>query len=167
MFLYITWTTAVSHTTAVPHSSYHLLCMVEWSLGGHCCVCINHSAQNFKGWLTKTLKREDISNFINICRTNSIQALNLRGFLCRFWLCHSNDILKSKEKIAVGTGVPFQRQEVSGNKANAKLVNHIQPQLSRLCQKSSWTPISQNADGAPPYWGFQRCVTYVWPTAEI
>ena len=37
-----------------------------------------------------------------------------------------------------------------------KLVNYIQPQLNRLCQKSSWTPTSQNADEAPPYWGFQR-----------
>ena len=37
-----------------------------------------------------------------------------------------------------------------------KLVNHIQPQLTRLCPNSSWTPTSQNADGAPLYWAFQR-----------
>ena len=35
-------------------------------------------------------------------------------------------------------------------------VNHIRPQLTRLCQNSSWTPTSQNADGALPYWQFQR-----------
>ena len=53
----IAWIRAVRHRTAVPNSSYHLLCMLEWSLSGH---CINHSAQNFKGWLRKTLK---ISHF--------------------------------------------------------------------------------------------------------
>ena len=51
------WIRAVRHRTAVPHSSYDLLCMLEWSLSGHCSVCINHSAQNFKGWLRKTLNR--------------------------------------------------------------------------------------------------------------
>ena len=30
-----------------------------------------------------------------------------------------------------------------------KLVNHIRPQLTRLCPNSSWTPTSQNADGHP------------------
>ena len=37
-----------------------------------------------------------------------------------------------------------------------KLVNHIRPQLSRLCGKSSWTPTSQNVDEAPQHWRFQR-----------
>ena len=37
-----------------------------------------------------------------------------------------------------------------------KPVNHIRPQLTRLCPNSSWTPTSQNANGAPPCWGFQR-----------
>ena len=38
-----------------------------------------------------------------------------------------------------------------------KPVNHIRPQLTSLCPNSSWTPTPlQNADGAPPYWGFQR-----------
>ena len=63
----------------------------------------------------------DISNFINIFRTNTIQVLNLHGFLCRFWLCPSNDNLKINENIAVGIGTPFLRQEVSGNKANTSL----------------------------------------------
>ena len=51
----IVWIRAVRHRTAVPHSSYHLLCMLEWSLSGHSSVCINHSAENFKEWLRKTL----------------------------------------------------------------------------------------------------------------
>ena len=113
--------------------------MRECWLSGHCCVFIYHPAQDFKGWLKKT--PEDFSNFINICRTNSIQVLNLHGFLCRLWLYHSNDILKIKEKNAVGTGTLFQRQGTKQTqiKPNAnrglpiKLVNHIQPQLSRFC----------------------------------
>ena len=53
-FAHIAWIRAVRHRTAVPHSSYHLLCMLKWSLSRHCSVCINHSTQNFKGWLRKT-----------------------------------------------------------------------------------------------------------------
>ena len=92
-------------------------------------------------------------------------------FFCRFWLCPSIYILKINEIIAVATGTPFQRQERKSLetkqtqvKPNAnrgwpmKPVNHIRPQLIRLCPNSSWTPTSQNADGAPPYWGFQRYV---------
>ena len=72
------------------------------------------------------------------------------------------------KKIAVGTGTPFQRQEVSGNKRKTQVkpnanrgwpikpVYHIRQQLTRLCPNSFWTPTSQNADGAPPYWAFQR-----------
>ena len=37
---FIAWTATVSHRTAVPHSSYHLLGMFEWSLSLHSCVCI-------------------------------------------------------------------------------------------------------------------------------
>ena len=57
IFTCIAWIRAVRHRTTVPHSSYHLLCMLEWSLSGHCSLCINHSAQNIKGWLRKTLNR--------------------------------------------------------------------------------------------------------------
>ena len=53
----IAWIRAVRHRTTVPHSSYHLRWMLEWSVSGHCSVCINHSTQNFKGWLGKTLNR--------------------------------------------------------------------------------------------------------------
>ena len=35
-----------------------------------------------------------------------------------------------------------------------KPVNHIRPELTRLCPTSSWTTTSQNADGPPPYCGF-------------
>ena len=91
----IGWATAVSHKTAGPHRSYHLLCMLEWSLSDHRCVCINLTARNLNIWLKKF---EDISNFINICRKNSFQVLNLHGFLRRFWLCHSNEIFIINEK---------------------------------------------------------------------
>ena len=43
-----------------------------------------------------------------------------------------------------------------------KLVNHIRPQLTRLCPNSSWTPTSQNADGASLYWGFQPYASFGW-----
>ena len=43
-----------------------------------------------------------------------------------------------------------------------KPVNHIRPQLTRLCPNSSWTPTSRNGDGAPPYLGFQ-CYACVRP----
>ena len=42
-----------------------------------------------------------------------------------------------------------------------KLVNHIRPQQTRLCPNSSWTPTSKNADGAPPYWGFQHYASHM------
>ena len=47
-----------------------------------------------------------------------------------------------------------------------KLVNHIQLQLRKLHWKSSWTPTSQNADGAPPYWGFE-CHVLTHSAAQI
>ena len=89
--------------------------MLEWSLSGHCSVCINHSAQNCKGWLRKTLNRRH-SILINTCRTNSIQVLNLHGFLCRFWLCPSIYILKMNEKLLFVLGAPCR--DISGNQAN-------------------------------------------------
>ena len=141
--------------------------MLEWSLSGHCSVCINHSAQNFKGWPKKKTQIEDRSNFTKIFRTISIRFLNLHGFIYRFWLCPSNGILKINEKNAVCTGTPYRDRRCLGTKRtqvkpnanrgwSIKLVNHIQLQLSRLCPKSSWTPTSQNEDGAPPCWVFQR-----------
>ena len=93
----IAWTTAVSHTTAVRYSSYHLRCMLEWSQSGHCCICINHSAHNFKWWLKKTPNRRHLQLYWYL-PTNSIPVLNLHGFLCRFWLCPSNNILKINEQ---------------------------------------------------------------------
>ena len=131
------------HRTAVPHSSYHLLCMLEWSLGGHSCVCINHSTQNFKGCLKKT-RIEDISNFINICRTNPIKVLKLGGFiLCRSWVCPSNNILKINQTNCCWYCDPLSKTgslcEQSKHKLNPmqtiKLVNHIQSQISRLRPK--------------------------------
>ena len=37
----------------------------------------------------------NISNFINICRTNSIQVLNLYDYFCIFWLCPPSDVIKT------------------------------------------------------------------------
>ena len=91
--LIIARTTAVSHRTAIPHSAHHLLYMLEWSLSGHCSVCINHSAHNFKDDWRKP-RTEDIFNFLNICHINSIQVLNLSGCRCRCLQCPSNVILK-------------------------------------------------------------------------
>ena len=62
--------------------------------------------------------------------------------------------LSFKDKNSLGT----KQTQVEPNANRGwpiKLDNHIQPQLSRLCPKSSWTPASQNANGTPPYWGFQ------------
>ena len=84
------------HRTAVPHRSYHLRYMLEWSLSGHCSVCINHSAQNFKGWLRKTLNRRHF--YLSQYLSYKLQVLNLHGFRRRFWLCPSIYILKINGK---------------------------------------------------------------------
>ena len=105
-------------------------------------------------------KIEDISNLINIYHTNSIQVLNLHGFLYRFWLCLQTIPWKLITKLVLVLGSPFRDRKCLGTKqtqvkTNAnrdrsiKLDNHIQPQLNRWCPKSSWSPTSQNADGAP------------------
>ena len=113
----IAWTTTVTQRTAVPRSSFqYCLCVsADWVATAVFSSITPHRTSK-DDWRKPQL--EDFSNFINICRTNSIQVLNLHGFLCRLWLCHSNDILKIKEKNAVGTGTLFQRQGVFGNKAN-------------------------------------------------
>ena len=60
-------------------------------------------------------------------------------------------------------GATVEVLEWISNNANRgwpiKPVNYIILQLTRLCPNSSWSPTSQNADGAPPYWGFQRYVS--------
>ena len=165
----IAWTTTVTQRTAVPRSSFHY------------CLCVNADwvATAVFSFITphRTSKDDrrksqidDFSNLIDIFRTNSIQVLNLHGFLCRLGLCHSNDILKIKEKKLLALGPSFRDRESLGTKqtqikpnANKGLpikpVNHIQPQLSRLCPKSSWTPTSQNADGATHSGGFNAMYT--------
>ena len=101
----IAWIRAVRHKkrTAVPHICYRLRCMLGWSLSGHWSVCINHSVHNFKGWLRKTLNKRHF-HLIYICCTNSIQVLNLDGFLCRFRLWPSIYILKINEKMLLVLG---------------------------------------------------------------
>ena len=86
--------------------------------------------------------------------------LNFHGFLCRFWLCPSIYILKINENMLLVLGPPYRHRKSLGitqtqvnPNANRgwpiKPVNHIRPQLTRLCSNSSWTSTSQNADGAP------------------
>ena len=71
-------------------------------------------------------------------------------------------------------GLPFRdrkslRTKQTQVKLNAKrgwpinLINHIQPQLSKMCPKSSWTLTSQSTDGAFPYCEFQCYVNGVSP----
>ena len=74
-----------------------------------------------------------LDSVFNSLTPNDIQVSNLHGFRCRFWLCPTIYILKINEKIAVGTGTYFQRQEVSGNKVNTSLTQCKQ----RLAHKTS------------------------------
>ena len=66
-------------------------------------------------------------------------------------LCPGDLCLQSPENIRNQT----QDKPNANRGLPIKLVNHIQLQLRKLHWKSSWTPTSQNADGAPPYWGFE------------
>ena len=55
----------------------------------------------------------EVAKWINICRSNPIQILNLREFFVGFYVCSSNDTFEKKyKKSDVGTGAPQQRQEV-------------------------------------------------------
>ena len=133
-----------------------------WPLSGHCSVCINHPAQNFKGWLRKTLNRRHFHLYRYLSYKSPKPA-----WICRFWLCPSIYILKIDEKNCCRYRKSLERKQTQV-KPNANIgwpvkpVNHIRPQLTILCPNSSWAPNSQNADGAPPYWGFQPYVS-VWP----
>ena len=51
------------------------------SLSGHCSVCINHRTSK-DDW--RKSQTEDISNFSNICHTNSIQVLICMDFFVDF-----------------------------------------------------------------------------------
>ena len=115
---HIAWTTAVGHRTAVPHTSYHLpACLSGHLVATAVFALITPHRTSNDG--SRKPQIEDISNFIDNCHTNSIHVLNLHGFLCRFGLWHSNDILRINEKkVLLVLGPHFQRQEVSGNKAN-------------------------------------------------
>ena len=72
---------------------------------------------------------------------------------------------KLMKKLLLVLGPPFrdrksmetrETQVKSNSKSGCSIkpVNHIRPQLTRLCPNSSWTPTSQNADGTAPYWDF-------------
>ena len=151
-FSNISWIRAVRHRTAVPHSSYQLRCMLEWSVSGHCTVCINHSAQNLKRWLSKTVNRRRF-HLINICCKNSIQVLNLHGFLCRFWLCHSIYILKIIEKLLLVLGPHFRVR-----KSPETIQTQVKPNANRdwpmqptTTSDRSWPDCAQILPGPPPH----------------
>ena len=93
----IAWTTTVTQRTAVPRTSFHYcLCVsADWVATAVFSFITPHRTSK-DDWRKPQI--EDFSNLIDICRTNPIQVLNLHGFLCRLWFCHSNDILKIKEK---------------------------------------------------------------------
>ena len=170
--LFIAWIRAVRHRTAVPHNSYHLRCMLEWSLSGLCGFCINRSAQNFKGWLRKTLNRRPFHLYQYLsCKFHSSFKpawISLLSLVVTFNLYFENQW----KKLLLLLGPPFRDRKSLETiptqvKPNAnrgwsiKPVNHIRPQLTKLCPNSSGTPTSQNADGALPYWGFQRYVSFI------
>ena len=72
-------------------------CTLEWSLRGHQHILFNHSQRTSKGNSRKPRMKE-VSNFINICRTNSIQVLNQHEHFRKKILCPSNAIF-GKTKI--------------------------------------------------------------------
>ena len=76
----IAWIRAVRHRTAVPHSSYHLLCMLKWSLSGHCSVWINHPTHNFKELLRNTLNRRHLHLYQYV-------SYKLLSSFKRAWIC--------------------------------------------------------------------------------
>ena len=137
--------------------------VTEWPL-----QCLHyHSAQIFKVRLKKTPNRRLFQLYYYL--SYKLHSSFKPGWIfCRFRLCPSNDILKINLKKILVLGPLLRDRGSLGTKqtqvkSNAnrcwriKLVNHIQPQLSRLCP-DSWTPNSQNADGAPSSLGFQRYV---------
>ena len=86
------------------HSSLHLLWMLEWPLSGQCMLTLITFLGTSNWWLKKILNA-NISNLININWTHFIQVLNHRGYLYRFWLCPSNDILHIYEKMVLRLGL--------------------------------------------------------------
>ena len=121
LLVFIAWIGAVRHRTAVPHSTYHLLCMLEWSLSGHYSVCINHSAHNFKGWLRKTLNKRHfyLYQYLSYILHSSLKParISLLILVVPFNLYFEKKMKKNEKKCCWYCD-PFQRQEVSGNKAN-------------------------------------------------
>ena len=108
------------------------------------------------------------------------QCVEIRGTIHSVWLHDATcciqmqfltSFLNAFPQTYVGTGPPSRDRRSLGTKpthvkpsANRgwplKPVNHIQPQLRRICPKSSRTPTWQNADGAPPFWRFQRFTSW-------
>ena len=77
---HITWTAPVSRRTAIPRNSHHLMCLLESPLSGYCSVCVNYSNE-LQRMAEQELRMESVSNLIDIYHKDSIQVLNLHGFL--------------------------------------------------------------------------------------
>ena len=150
------------HRTAVPQRYYHLLCMLEWSLSGHCSVCINHSAQNFKGWLGKTLNGRHFHLYLYFSYKLHSSFKPAWIFFVDFGSALQVIFLKLMKKMMLVLGPRFRDRKSLETKqtqvkpnANRgwpiKPVDHIWLQLTGLRPNSPWTSTSQNAHGAPPY----------------
>ena len=83
-----------------PHEiSVHAWVVTKWPLQW----LINHIKKLLKTFIRRP-SLEDVFNFINIWRTNSIQVLNLHYFFCKFRFCPSKHILEIYLKNGFGTG---------------------------------------------------------------
>ena len=125
-------------TTQLPSSTVHAWEVTEWSLQWKPII-------------------EDFSNFIDIWMDFFVDFRCARQMI--FW--------KWMKKLLLVLEPPFRDRKSLGTKQTQvkpnvnrcwpiRLVNYIQPQLSRLGLKSSRIPASQNAVRATPYGGFQR-----------
>ena len=61
----VAWATAVSHTTAVPHSSHHQQCLSGYWVATAVFALITPHRTSKDDW--RKTQTDDISNFINIC----------------------------------------------------------------------------------------------------
>ena len=148
-------------TTHLLPSTVHAWVVTEWPL-----LCLHyHPAHNYKGWPNKTPSRRHFKLYRHSSHKSHSSAC--MDFFVDFGCVLQMIFWKLLKKMLLVLGPRFRDRESLGttktrvkSKANRgwprKLVNHIQPQLNRLCPKPSWTPNLQYTFGAPPYWGFQR-----------
>ena len=161
---------------AEPHSSPHPRRMLEWSLSNRCMLGLITPQGKWKGWLKNTLnsRRFINMNFIIIWQAKSYEVLHPCGILVvfgcvlqmTFWICISIKMLMLileptfRDKNSLGPS----KHKLKSLQTEA---SHIQPQLSRLCGKSSWTITSPNAYMDPPYLGFNAIYMENWCNKEV